>query len=117
MDYQAPLKAKSISITFPSHLLMTKSKVTHEGVEVVELFAQHMDIPQKGLYGFAFHLGKVKQCGIRVHHASRIIEIMESRKQWVKNTHGDNLQCGPWLTNQYKEINLVGVDKYISKNS
>ncbi len=80
-NYTAPLKAKSISITLPPRAIKPKTKATHEGVEVVELFAKHIDIPQKGRYGFPFHLGKIKQCGITLYHAERIIRIMLDRKQ------------------------------------
>jgi hypothetical protein len=117
MDYQAPLKAKSISVSLPSRFRMPKSKVTHEGVEVVELFSEHMDIPRKGRFSFAFHLKKIKECGINVYHAERIIEIMLARKTWVKNQSGEEMQCGRWLTNRYKEIKQIGPERFVSKNS
>lgn len=110
---------KSSSQLFnPARFQKPSTKATHEGVEVVEYFQKHgVDIEQKGRFGFAFHLGKIKQCGIKMYHAEKIVTIMQGRAAYVRQQSGEEMHRGKWLTNRYKEIREVGVTGFISKNT
>lgn len=119
MDYTTPQKAKPLTASLDRFKVVSNNRglPTHEGVEVVEYFQKYIDIPMKGKFGFSFHLGKIKACGIKTYHAEKIIEIMKARKAWVKAMYGEELECGKWLTNRYKEIQKIGPEKFLSKNT
>lgn len=103
---------------FDKYKKPTKKKPpTWEGVEVVELFQQHIDIPDKGRYGKTFWYRKIRDCGIKLHHAHKIIAIMQQRRTWLKKEKGEDMHCGKWMTNRFAEIRKMGVDCFISKNS
>lgn len=94
-----------------------KSKPTWEGVEVVEYLQIYIDIPEKGNYGKTFHYRKLKELKMTLDQAKRVIDIMLARAKWVSDTTGEQMHRGKWITNRYKEMAEIGVDRFIAKNS
>lgn len=101
----------------PTRFQKPTTKATWEGVEVVEYFQKYFDIPEKGAFGKTFYYRKIKELGITMYHAQKIIEIMQSRRRYIKQTTGEDMHCGKWLVNRFKEMKEIGVDRFISKNS
>ncbi|MEX0281432.1 MAG: hypothetical protein AB3N13_09630 [Arenibacterium sp.] len=96
-----------------------KTTATWEGVEVVEYFQKHgLDIPETGPFSKTFHYRKIKELGIKLYHAEKIVEIVRSRVRWLREEKGKELHTGKWLTKRYAEMKeLGGVDAFIRKNS
>ena len=94
-----------------------KTTATWEGVEVVEIFQRYFPIPDKGAFGKTFYYRKIKELRITIDQAKKIMDIMQARRKWLKQTKGSDLQCGKWLTNRFVEMKQIGVDRFISKNS
>lgn len=93
------------------------TKATNKWAEAVDYLKLHITIPDKGRYGYSFHLGKCKACKIELHQARKIVKIMLDVETWLKREHKSKLDRGRWLTNRYKEIKEMGVDRFISSKS
>lgn len=83
----------------------------------MEYFQKYFDIPEKGKFGFPYWLRKIKETGVKMYHAKKLIEIMKDREAWLRREHNSNLERGKWMTNRFKDIKEVGIDAYIRKNS
>lgn len=94
------------------------TKQTWEGVEVVDYFKTHFDIPESGPWGYSSWLRRVKQHHITMHHAKKLVAIMLAKEVWLLAARGEKLERGKWMFNRFKvEIKEKGVDRFISANS
>lgn len=98
--------------------LQKKSKQTWQGVEVVDYFKRYLDIPDKGKFGYTYWLRLVKDNGVTIYHAPKLMEIMLKREDWLLKEKKEKLPREKWLFNRFRyDIKEKGVDKFISSNS
>lgn len=95
----------------------TVSKAVRQDQAIVDLFAEHFTIPPKGAFGYSYWLRQVKKNGIKMHHAQRLISIMNDCALWLKSTKGTELMKDRWMTNQFQQIAKMGIERYIASKS
>lgn len=93
------------------------SNQTWPGVEVVDYFRQHFDIPEKGPWGYAAYLRRIKELNINIDHARRLVMIMKKREAWLLRVKKEKLHRGKWMFNRFiKEIKEQGIERFIIFN-
>ena len=91
------------------------TKATWSGVEVVDYFREHFEIPDTGSYGYSSWLRRVKTAEISIFHAKELISIMKEKERFIRQSTGEQMHRGKWMFNRFRyEIKEKGIDKYIS---